>query len=119
MRYWWVNQNQTYDFEVPGGFLWSPKTRADGGRNYFYQTMAEVHPGDLVFSFCDTYIKAIGIVQRKAVTAPKPNFLTAGGNWLNEGWYVEVEFAELVNPIRPKDFMNQIEPLLAEKYAPL
>jgi len=119
MRYWWVNQNQTYKFEVPGGFLWSPKTRADGGRNYFYKTMEEVSPGDLVFSYCDTFIKAIGIVQRAAVTAPKPNFRTAGSNWSDIGWYVEVEFAELKSPYRPKDFMEQIRPLLAEKYAPL
>jgi len=119
MRYWWVNQNQTYKFEVPGGFLWSPKTRADGGRNYFYETMEQVRPGDLVFSFCDTYIKAIGVVQRPAVTAPKPNFRTAGSNWSNVGWYVEVEFAELVNPIKPKDNMDQIRPLLADKYSPL
>ncbi len=119
MRYWWVNQNQTYKFEVPGGFLWSPKTRADGGRNYFYNTMEEVRPGDLVFSYCDTYIKAIGVIQRTAVTAPKPNFRTAGSNWSNEGWFVEVEFVEFENPIKPKDFMQQIVPLLSDKYAPL
>lgn len=119
MRYWWVNQNQTYSFEVPGGFLWSPKTRADGVRNYFYETMEEVRPGDLIFSYCDTLIKAIGIVQRSAVTAPKPNFRSVGSNWSNYGWYVEVEFSELGNPIKPRDFMDQIRPLLAEKYAPL
>ena len=119
MRYWWVNQNQTYDFEVPGGFLWSPKTRADGGRNHCYEVMAEVKPGDFIFSFCDTSIKAIGIVQRAAVTSPKPDFRTAGSNWADEGWYVEVEFAELANPFKPREFMDQIGPLLAEKYAPL
>lgn len=119
MRYWWVNQNQTYKFEVPGGFLWSPKKRADGAHNYFYQTMGEVSPGDIVFSYCDTFIKAIGIVQRSAVTAPKPNFRTAGSNWSNEGWYVEVEFSELVNPFKPKEFIAQIRPMLAAKYAPL
>lgn len=119
MRYWWVNQNQTYKYEVPGGFLWSPKTRADGGRNYFYECMQEVRPGDVVFSFCDTYIKAIGIAQRAAITSAKPEFRTAGSNWADEGWFVEVEFEEIVNPIRPKDFMPQIIPLLAEKYAPL
>lgn len=119
MRYWWVNQNQTYQFEVPGGFLWSPKTRADGGRNYFYLTMEQIKPGDLVFSFCDTYIKAIGVVQKSAVSAPKPNFSGAGGNWSDVGWFVEVEFSELANPVRPKEFMEQIAPLLSMKYAPL
>jgi putative restriction endonuclease len=81
--------------------------------------MEEVVPGDLVFSYCDTVIKAVGVVQRPAVTAPKPNFRTAGSNWSNEGWYVEVEFAELKNQIKPKDHMELIQPLLADKYAPL
>ena len=119
MRYWWVNQNQTYNFEVPGGFLWSPKTRADGGYNYFYATMEQVSAGDLVFSFCDTQIKAIGVVQVPAVTSPKPDFRNAGSNWSDVGWYVEVEFDELPNPIKPKDFMSQIIPHLPEKYSPL
>jgi len=119
VRYWWVNQNQTYQFEVPGGFLWSPKRRKDGGGNRFYDSMTEVRPGDIVFSFCDTFIRAVGVVQRAAVTAAKPDFRTAGSNWSNEGWFVEVEFVELDSPIRPKDFMPQIAPLLAEKYAPL
>ena len=30
MRFWWVNQNQTYRQEVAGGYLWSPKLRAYG-----------------------------------------------------------------------------------------
>ena len=119
MRYWWVNQNQTYKYEVPGGFLWSPKQRADGGRNYFYQTMEHVSPGDLVFSYCKTYIKAVGVVQAKAVTAPKPDFANAGQNWSNVGWYVEVEFQEILKPIQPRNFMEFINPLQEDKYAPL
>jgi putative restriction endonuclease len=31
MRFWWVNQNQTYRHEVAGGYLGSPK-RKRGGR---------------------------------------------------------------------------------------
>ncbi|MGY3264386.1 hypothetical protein ACVWZN_000459 [Lysobacter sp. HA35] len=29
MRYRWVNQNQTYRHEVPGGYLWSPKRKGN------------------------------------------------------------------------------------------
>ena len=53
MRYWWVNQNQTYRHEVQGGYLWSPKSNANGARNAFYESMREVAPGDLIFSFND------------------------------------------------------------------
>jgi hypothetical protein len=66
MRYWWVNQNQTYRHEVSGGYLWSPKRNADGARNPFYESMREVAPGDLIFSFMDTRILAVGIVKSYA-----------------------------------------------------
>jgi hypothetical protein len=81
--------------------------------------MMEVQPGDVVFSFAESQIKAIGIIQRSAITAPKPNFRTAGSNWSDVGWYVEVEFSELLNGFKPKDHMDLIAPLLSAKYAPL
>jgi hypothetical protein len=39
MRYWWVNQNQTYRHEVAGGYLWSPKRMRNGDSNPFYDFM--------------------------------------------------------------------------------
>ena len=72
MRYWWVNQNQTYRYEVSGGYLWSPKRNANGARNPFYESMREVSPGDVIFSFSDTRIAAIGIAQSYCWESPKP-----------------------------------------------
>lgn len=119
MRYWWVNQNQTYKNEVPGGFLWSPKTRSDGVRNQFYENMREVRAGDIVFSFCDTRIKAIGVALGNAEASPKPDFGVAGATWANEGWLVPVEFKELQKQIRPKDQIDSLRPYLPAKYSPL
>lgn len=119
MRYWWVNQNQTYRTEVPGGFLWSPKTRSDGARNQFYDNMKDVVAGDVVFSFCDIRIKAIGVATGSAQTAPKPDFGATGMNWSMEGWLVPVEFKELTGPIRPKDHIEALRPHLPSKYSPL
>lgn len=119
MRYWWVNQNQTYRAEVSGGFLWSPKTRADGTKNQFYENMRLIEPRDVVFSFCDTYIRAVGVAVDHAATAPKPDFGKAGEAWSQEGWLVPVEFKELGKPIRPKDHIERLRPHLPEKYSPL
>lgn len=119
INYWWVNQNQTYRDEISGGFLWSPKTRSDGGRNQFYENMKDVSPGDVIFSFCDTRIKAIGVASGTVETAPKPDFGDAGINWSKEGWLVPVEFQELKNVIRPKDHIKQLSSHLPEKYSPL
>jgi len=119
MRYWWVNQNQTYKHETEGGFLWPPKRTQDGSRNKFYDNMMEVQAGDIVLSFCDTRIKAIGIAQGSAQSAVKPEFGNVGKQWDDDGWYVPVEFEEASNPMRPKDFIDELRPYLAAKYAPL
>jgi putative restriction endonuclease len=120
VRYWWVNQNQTYRHEVRGGYLWSPKRNANGGRNPFYDFMREVAPGDVVLSFADTRIKAIGFVVSYAYEAPKPlEFGEVGAYWETIGWRVDVRFTELQLPIRPADHMGVLTPLLPTRYSPL
>ena len=83
--------------------MWSPKQNANGARNKFYENMREASPGDVVFSFCDTRIKAIGVVTGGAQTGPKPDFGGAGANWSREGWFVPVDYCVLDNQIRPKE----------------
>ncbi|MFZ0739770.1 MAG: HNH endonuclease signature motif containing protein [Candidatus Acidiferrales bacterium] len=120
MRYWWVNQNQTYRHEVQGGYLWSPKRNANGARNPFYESMREVAPGDLIFSFMDTRILAVGIAQSYCWESPKPlEFGNAGQNWENIGWKVKVNFRELANKVRPKDHIDILRSLLPDRYSPL
>jgi hypothetical protein len=120
MRYWWVNQNQTYAQERAGGYLWSPKRKSNGDRNPFYEFMREVAPGDLVLSFVDTYIRAVSVVQSYCYEAPKPQeFGTAGPNWENIGWRIDVHYIDLIVPIRPADDMALLAPLLPVRYSPL
>jgi putative restriction endonuclease len=119
MRYWWVNQNQTHRAEVRGSFMWSPKQNANGARNQFYENMREVSPGDVVFSFWDTRIKALGVVTATAQTGPKPDFGAAGSNWSLEGWFVPVDYCILSNQIRPKDHITILRSLLPPRYSPL
>lgn len=99
--------------------MWSPKRNADGGRNPFYDSMREVSPGDVVFSFCDTRLKAIGVVTGVSQTGPKPDFGSAGLNWSQEGWFVPVDYCALTNQVRPKDHISILRPFLPPKYSPL
>jgi len=120
MRFWWVNQNQTFQQETEGGYLWSPKRKANNGINAFYEFMREVAPGDAVFSFQGTFIRAIGIAKSSAYESPKPaEFGPAGPNWSNIGWRVDVHYVVLAKQIRPSDHMNQLGPVLPERYSPL
>lgn len=120
MRFWWVNQNQTYRHEIDGGYLWSPKKNKNQARNQFYENMREVAPGDLIFSFKDTLILAIGIAESYCSESPKPiEFGSAGSYWENIGWKVKVRFTQLTKQIRPKDHIELLRPLLPSKYSPL
>jgi putative restriction endonuclease len=120
MRYWWVNQNQTFRHEVPGGYLWSPKKNRNGRLNPFYEFMKEVSPGDIVFSFADTKIPAIGVALSNAYEAPKPlEFGQVGAYWDVIGWRVNIQFTGLNNQIRPVEHIERLRPFLPAKYAPL
>jgi len=122
VKYWWVNQNQTFTQEVGGGYLWSPARKRNGARNHYYDTMTYVEPGDLVFSFKDTLIQAIGIVQGNGYESPKPEeFGTKGEYWSGFGWRVDVTYTVLkpADRIRPKDMMDRLRPLLPAKHSPL
>lgn len=122
MAYWWVNQNQTFEHEIGGGYIWSPQTKANGHRNPYYDTMTRVEPGDQIFSFKDTLIQAIGIADSQAFQSPKPAEFSASGNsWADVGWRVPVtwELLPAENRIRPKDHMQQLEPVLPQTYSPL
>ena len=120
MGYWWVNQGQTFQQETEGGYLWSPKRNAHGGRNPFYEFMREVTPGDLIFSFQGTYIRAIGVARGPAYSSPKPpEFGNTGPNWSYIGWRVDVRYYPLIHQIRPADHMDKLRPALPDRYSPL
>lgn len=120
MRYWWVNQNQTFDQEISGGYLWSPKRNVDGGRNPFYESMREIAPGDLILSFEGTFIRAVGVSQSYCYECPKPaEFGSAGAYWERIGWKVDVRYHILTRQVRPRDHMGRLGALLPERYSPL
>jgi len=120
MRYWWVNQNKTFEQETQGGYIWSPKLKSNGTMNPYYEFMREVAPGDLVYSFQGTLIRAIGVVRCAAYESPKPKeFGESGAYWNNIGWRVDVKYYFLNNQIRPKDHMNKLWNVLPSKYSPI
>ena len=100
--------------------MWSPKRNANRSRNPFYESIREVAPGDIVFSFVDTRIVAIGVAQSYCWESPKPvEFGLAGQNWENIGWKVLVTFTPLSHRVRPKNHIGILRPLVPDKYSPL
>lgn len=120
MRYWWVNHKQTARQELAGGYLWSPQHEANGARSQFYENMRVAEPGDTVLSFSGGFIRHIGLVRDFASPALKPDsFGAAGEYWSNDGWLLPVEWQPLTTPVRPKDRIGELGPLLPKKYSPI
>ena len=94
----------------------TPMVRGTHSNEY----MREVAPGDIIFSFVDTRVIALGIAKSYCYESPKPEeFGGAGPNWEAIGWRVRVGFTNLANRIRPKDHMQLLGPPLPSLYSPL
>ena len=66
MAYWWVNHKQTRDHEVRGDYLWSPRRNQNGARNQSYDNMGLAQPGDVVYSYANGVLGAVGVVIARA-----------------------------------------------------
>jgi hypothetical protein len=74
-KYWWVNHGQTHRQELEGEYLWSPKRNQNGAKNVSYDNMIHVMPGDVVLSFAEAAIRAIGVALGRAREAPRRTLL--------------------------------------------
>jgi putative restriction endonuclease len=119
-EFWWVNHNQTAHQEIDGQYLWSPKSESNGARSEFYNNMRRAAPGDLVLSYSAKAVRYVGRVAEFAFTAPKPaEFGDTGGYWSHEGWLLPVFWTPLSTPIRPKDLIETLSPLLPKRHSPI
>jgi len=102
MKFWWVNHKQTFRQEFFGKYMWCPRRKKNGGVNPFYETMREVAPGDIVFSFADGAIQGFGMTRAQAYPCPRPDeFGHVGEAWDMVGWRADVDFQRFTEPIFP------------------
>src|SRR5207249_1390435 len=82
--------------------------------------MRAAEPGDAVLSFSGGLISHFGIVRDFARPALKPDdFGSPGSNWSSNGWLLPVDWKHLATPVRPKDRIEELGPLLPKKYSPI
>ena len=119
-RHWWVNHKQTSK-QSQGGYLWSPKKNKNGARNISCDNMTRAVPGDVVFSYADGKIGAVGFVIDRVRTSPAPVEFgrAAEQSRTDAGWLLPVRFEVLSRPLKPKDHMKVIAPVLPGKHSPI
>lgn len=120
MRYWWVNQKQTYRHEIGEGYMWSPKRQKNGSKHFSYEYIKGIEPGDVIFSYANAAIVAVGVAKTHCYSFPKPiEFGAAGVNWSNEGWKVDVQYRKLSNPVRTMSHIDSLRSLLPPDKSPM
>jgi putative restriction endonuclease len=120
MNFWWVSHSQTFRHEFFGKYIWSPKRKRNYQINPFYETMREVTPGDIVYSFADGAVQGFGIARTRCYTSPRPDeFGHIGQAWNEVGWRVDIDFKKFTEPILPPQHMHAIAPTLPERYSPI
>jgi len=119
-RHWWANRPQGDRAEVDGGYLWLPYRNGHGARTASHQNMFRLGPGDIVFWCAAGTIAAIGLVLERGRSAPPLAALGAAADGPPEhGWLVPVRFLGLSEPLRPRDHIGAIRPLLPQRQSPL
>lgn len=100
--------------------MWSPKYQQDGRKHFSYEYIKHIQPNDIVFSYANALIVAVGIARTHCYSFPKPTeFGSTGDYWSNEGWKVDVKYRQLENPVRTMDHIDSLRPLLPTAKSPI
>jgi hypothetical protein len=98
LKYWWVNQSQSYQAERRAGVLWAPLRSKTGVRLKHWEAMAHAQPGDQILHYADGFVRAISTVTAKAVLAPRPASLPPD-LWGRDGRLLTVRYRDAVRPV--------------------
>jgi hypothetical protein len=119
VAFWWVNQKQTWRFEIPGEYLWSPKLDKRGRHLQYYDNMVRLAPRDIVFSYINGVIQFVGVVVRPAETNRRPDFgFATNTQWNEDGWSVEMRYMP-ISHVRPQEHLEFYRQVAPEKHGPM
>src|SRR5690606_22861079 len=107
MNYFVVFQNQTYEEEKRGQYLWAPQKTKNNKSLFYWDSMKNVRPGDVVFSMYKQQLYSVNIATKSAIDAQNP-FGEGSSAWGKLGWLVKAEYNELANPISMKEHKEAI-----------
>lgn len=97
---WWVNQGHTYAKAKADGYLWAP-IPVEGGKSFpHWDSMTQVQAGDIIINYGHKSIVALSIARSSAVRHP---------NRKKEGWRVDVEYHDLLQPIDLEEFKAYLD----------
>jgi hypothetical protein len=79
--------------------------------------MIRVQAGDVIFSFAQQAIGAVGVATSAAYDAQQPSELN--NEWDDDGWRVDVDYQPVKPAVVLSSFVSELVPLLPDRYSPL
>ena len=119
MAYWWVSQNQTWQHERRGGYLWAPNKDAAGRTPHHWATMNQVQAGDIIFSFVDQKIAAISVAKGPAQNSVRPGEFSDRSLWEQQGKRIDVVYKDVKPPLPIAPLRASLMNALPSTYSPL
>jgi putative restriction endonuclease len=120
--FWWVNHSHTFRQEIEGSYLWfARRPRKSKARSESDKNVQKLLPGDVVFSFAQGEIGAVGVVLGSAREAARPaefESIAAHAD-ARTGWMVPVRFTALTTSLWPEDHIGDLAPGLPRKHSPI
>ena len=95
-RFWWVNQGRTYDLAKNGEFIWAPKKDSSGSAPFHLENMSRVSPGDIVFNYADSQLRAVSLVKSSAYDSDRG---ALPDDWGKDGRRADLTYYELAKTV--------------------
>lgn len=106
--YFIVFQNNTFDIESRGNYLWAPTSDARGVWCHYWKRLTQVREGDVVFHCRGGEIQAVSIVKGSCYDQIAPSDPVYRANWGVTGKMVDTLYSLITNMIRTSDYRSQI-----------
>ena len=98
-------------------YLLAPKSGASGVVFFHWENMKYVRPGDVIFSYANQSIGAIGIASSAAYDALQPAEFEGG--WENEGRRIDVTYVPVEPAVKLESFVEELVEVLPSKNSPI
>jgi len=104
---WWVNQGQTNEKEIEGGFIWAPLLSTDGKKLSHWERMKDIKKNDIIIHYSKGYISHVSIAKKDVYESKKPDILETK-SWFKDGRRVDLQLYELLPPISRNKFNKKL-----------
>lgn len=106
--YFIVFQNNTFDIESRGNYLWAPTSDSRGVWCHHWRRLTQVRKDDVIFHCRGGEIQAVSVAEGSCYNQVAPSDPVYNANWGKMGMQLDTDYTLISNPIRTSGYRAQI-----------